>query len=217
MNILDCTIIIALLCFILYGYSRGFASMLLGIASLALAVFLAKTLQPYISEVLMASPVYTAVKDSISTTLDMESRFSAYGSAAGEQVLASMTLPSFLKTDLLSNMPSVYDLLGISQLDDYISSALAETVISVISSVLVFIIVIVLMRVLTHAMKLVNKLPVIGSLNHMLGGVLGTLEGVLVCWLSVAVLAIFFAAKTDSQIAVLLSESTLARMMLENM
>ena len=46
-------------------------------------------------------------------------------------------------------------------------------------------------KLLSKALKLVNKLPLIGKLNEFLGGVLGVLQGVVialaVCWVLVAV------------------------------
>lgn len=102
---------------------------------------------------------------------------------AEKSFIDSLALPSFLKTELRENNTiQRYTELGVSTFRAYISSQLSAVILKAICYIILTIAVAVILKIISGALGLINRIPVIGGVNRLLGGFLGLLEGLLILW-----------------------------------
>lgn len=71
---------------------------------------------------------------------------------------------------------------------------IADVTVGICGYLLTFILVATILRLILLAAKLIDKLPVVKTLNHVGGAALGLLQGLVLVWLAEVVLAAFAAA-----------------------
>lgn len=91
---------------------------------------------------------------------------------------------------------------------------LTETLLNIIGFLLVFLLVAFLLKIITRKLKILNKIPVIGPFNILLGGVLGIIKGFLVISLVVALISLiktpFWSNTVEASVVVTLSQHYMA-------
>lgn len=189
--ILDLVIVAVLLVFIILGAYRGFVLTLCGL----LAVFVAFLGASFVSNAL-CDPVAEAIRPSIEShiegALTKAIQQQAGGALAGD-VAQAKDLPmnnvlEALKTSgiykglvdsfqnaVKSGMASVTGSAAQS-LAAYVARELARTVLFVLA----FIVILLLWFLLSHALDLVAKLPVLSTANRIGGGAIGAVKGFLI-------------------------------------
>ena len=188
------------------GSKDGFAKTLVGFFAFVIAIVMAGVLCAPVANLAydkaLKAPIEDAVYTAVSENLD------GGITATAEEISAVIDstvekLPAFVKgvTEIEDKKDAV--LQSVNELktadaeeitNNIVSNYLAPIVIKVISAlvfVVLFVVLLFACKLLSKALKLVNKLPLIGKLNEFLGGVLGVLQGVVialaVCWVLVAV------------------------------
>ena len=112
-------------------------------------------------------------------------------------VIEELKLPQSVKDSLLeNNNHEYYDLLGVSQFGEYVSSYLANELINTVVSATVFVVCYFLIQVTVRWLDLLSRLPIIHGLNHIAGAVLGLAQGLLILWVAALLLSIFSATPT---------------------
>ncbi len=189
------------------GAKDGFAKTLVGFFAFAIALILAGVLcapaANLVYDKAVREPVENAVYNAVS-----ENFAGGEISATAEQVSTLIEeaidkLPAFIKgvTGIEDKKDAVIE--SVNELktadireitDNIVGKYIAPVVIRVLSVIVFIILFVVLLfvcKLLSKCLKLVNKLPLIGKLNSLLGGILGVLQGALialaVCWVLVAV------------------------------
>lgn len=189
--ILDLVIVAVLLVFIILGAYRGFVLTLCGL----LAVFVAFIGASFASNAL-CDPVAEAIRPSIEShiegVLTKSIQQQAGGSLAGETAQAKdLPLNNVLETlkssgiykslaDSFQNAvkSGVATVTGSAaqSLAAYVARELARTVLFVLA----FIVILLLWFLLSHALDLVAKLPVLSTANRIGGGAIGAVKGFLI-------------------------------------
>lgn len=81
------------------------------------------------------------------------------------------------------NTAEEYARLGVERLSDYIAAYTTALVMKVIAALLVFIIAEIILHILLALSEVIERIPIIGGINRVLGTLLGATIGLLIVWL----------------------------------
>jgi len=165
------------------GWKKGFASMFLRFFSWLFAViityFLYKPLAALLDRAGMTAAIASHLKEAVPTVQ----------SSSLPSILEAIKIPQFLENALkLNDTPDVYAALGVSESVEYATQYIATTVVNAAAIILLFVVSLLLVRWLAKRMKFVNKIPIVGKANALLGGVLNL--AVSIMFVSFVLLAI---------------------------
>jgi uncharacterized membrane protein required for colicin V production len=206
---LDLALVLILVLCVFLGVRKGFAKMLVRVVGTVLAVLVAALLSGQVAggiyDAFLNNGIQTAIRQQIPTV-------SAENIEEGiDEAIA--TLPEFILDFAEQQNLDLEALAGqvLEQVDDQaedVSALAAETLstqvvrpiaVSLLTLVCFFVLLIVLLiavRLLAGIVDKVFNLPLLGTINKVLGGVLGAVQGVL--WVLVAVTAIELIAGTGT-------------------
>lgn len=182
----DIAAVLVFLLFVHAGASRGLIRTAISFAGYALAVAAANLLSP-----ILAWGLYDkVVKDAI--RLVILNRLGEYTGSGADEIASAIpdSLTRIMDGDILETVGGALGMEAGHLVDQLIDAALREPVLSILNSILfllLFTIVLLVVRNLSRLFRGVYKIPVIGTLNTVLGGILGVLEAAAV--LLVAALA----------------------------
>lgn len=190
--LIDVALAAVLILFIWLGARKGFILTLCSLVAVvvalvganliadALAPTVAQVLQPKLETIIQESLEEKALEVSATDSLAVTDALAALREKGGLYEWAADGLEEVLKntpgTDAIAHQAAVA------------ASALAEQVARGILFSVAFLLVLIAWTVLSHALDLVSKLPVINSLNHTLGGVIGGVKGLLILYIAAWVL-----------------------------
>jgi len=216
-NLLDLLVLVILAACIIVGWKKGFVITVFNFFSLLITLFLTNMLYPTVSVFLRGTGIFGVIKTSVADALQLDTLAGNLTRAAETEAINALALPDFIKTAMLeNNNPQAHAALAVSGFADYISGFLAGLVLNALAMLAVFVIVFALMKLIAVALKILTRLPVIHSLNKLLGVAVGALQGVLFVWVALAVLVGLFAASTAFPVGEWLPASVLARWFYEN-
>jgi len=224
MNTLDLIMLTVLAFFAIIGYRRGLVHTVYRLVSFFAALFLAVRLHPFVASVLRESFVYEGIRVRISESANLEAAFREYAPSPGigiaiqeRDTIDALPVPGPLRELLYNNnTPAVRDILRVGTLEDFVAGFLANIAINVISLLIVFVLVLVILKVIGSALHIVDKLPVISSVNNIGGLLVGALLGAGVVWLGLAVVTIFFSTGNNQAVYNLVQGSYVTSWLLEN-
>ena len=189
---------IAFLC-IRKGSKDGFAKTAVSFAGIFIAIILAATVckpaSNFVYTGFVKAPVEAAVENVIREQTDSvsENAPSVDKLVSGiEQMLQNEKIPSFIKNlfgteekqaQLADNIKEVYtpDITELSKAaTEKVLQPVLISVISAIVFILIFFVTFLICIILSKALKIVNKLPLIGGINSLLGGIIGFLKGLVI-------------------------------------
>ena len=81
------------------------------------------------------------------------------------------------------NTAEEYVRLGVDRFSDYVASFIADLLMKIIAALLVFILAEIILHILLALSAVIEKIPIIGGINRLLGGALGAVIGLLIIWL----------------------------------
>lgn len=187
---------IVVLCFA-KGKKDGFAKTLVSLFGFVIAIVAAGVLCAPAAKFVYSSAIKTPIENAVYNVV--ESNLSEGGAVkSSAQEIANAiengvdSLPSFV-TDIIGIeskkdeiLKSVKDLANVDVrettnaiIEDYVGPVVIKLV-SVLVFIILFIAVWLLCKVAAKALRLVNKLPLIGKLNELLGGLVGIAKGLIV-------------------------------------
>lgn len=187
---------IALLC-LRKGSKDGFAKTVVSFAGLFIAIILAATLSKPASDFAYTSFVQKPVESTIETAIKNHTDELEESAPSANQLLLGIEeaiekSPGFIKNifntdekkvELSDQIVELYN----PDIAEFSKSAaeniVKPIVISIISVVVFFVLffaVLIICAILSKALKIVNKLPLLGGINSLLGGILGFLKGLVI-------------------------------------
>lgn len=191
--IIDLILAAVLVLFIWLGTRKGFiltlCSLLAVIVALvganlisdALAPKVAESIQPRLEQSIQESLEEKALEVSAEDSLGVAEVLAALREKGGLYEWAADGLEGALTTT-----PGLSE--SIAHQAAVAASALAEQLARGIIFSVAFLLVLVAWFFISHALDLVSKLPVIDSLNHTLGGVIGAVKGLIIIYIAAWVL-----------------------------
>ena len=215
MNWLLIIVILVLAGNIVWGFSRGFLRVIYSmLAWIAILVFVTWA-TPYVANVLTEK---TNIDNRIESNLDEKLHELVIGDTNGQKEAREpdaqnpglgkknyrdlqMKLPDAVTNKLFDTNKIADQILEGSGAYDVVAGRATDLVMRVISFVLVLLIAVISFHLLSVVLKVVEKLPLIGGINHLLGLFAGLVKGILIIWLAFAIIAM--AGTTDIGIALI--------------
>ena len=194
-------LIFALMIFFIFrGYKKGFLRLAITTFSFVIVIILATSLAAPVSNLLENTALGTKVESSVSDLVESktdEFLDGAEGSISSEDessFIGSLPLPSYIQNVLISgNTAEEYAQMQIDSFEEYTTAKVTEVILSAIAYVIVMIIASILLKVILKLAKFVNKIPIIGGLNRILGALLGLCQALLIIW-AIGLLIIAFSS-----------------------
>lgn len=215
MNWLLIIVILVLAGNIVWGFSKGFLRVIYSmLAWIAILVFVTWA-TPYVANVLTEK---TNIDNRIETNLDEKLHELVIGDTNGQKEDREpdtqnpgqgkknyrdlqMKLPDAVTNKLFDTNKIADQILEGSGAYDVVAGRATDLVMRVISFVLVLLIAVISFHLLSVVLKVVEKLPLIGGINRLLGLFAGLVRGILIIWLAFAIIAM--AGTTDIGIALI--------------
>lgn len=199
------TIIALIAGFTLLGLKRGFVKVVIGLASMFIAIVGAALLTKPVGAFLDKN---TGIRASIDKTIvsfvdeQIENAKQEAMKAAGVKDESELKVEDLIKKiDELSLPASVRDVIAEAAKKDVAAAGhaaakeaaekLSDAVINGIAFIGCFIVLLIVLIIIGNALNVVAKLPVLHQLNGVLGGLLGFVEGIVAVWLFFAVIMAF--------------------------
>ena len=187
------TIVIILLFSVCFyaGMKRGFVKTVFSIVFLAAGLLLSVVISPYVSNYLHNNDsVYTSVYQAVKKNVKLDGHIETLKQE--NSIIDELPLPEALREKVKeNNNAEVYKALGVKNFKKYVYKYITNMIINGISYVGVYILVTICLYVLSVTLDIISKLPVLNEINHLAGGAVGLLQGLLIFWIFCAVLAIF--------------------------
>ena len=177
---------------IIVGYVRGFLKIALSLAVTVASIFLVMAITPYVSSWIrestsIADTVHSKIQEMITLPEGITEEMLSTVEIPREQQISLIEgagLPSVIQDMLLENNNSeAYEALGVTSFVDYISVYVTKLIADIISFIIAWVIVTILSRVLMGVIGIVGKIPVIGGINRIAGGIVGAGIGLILVWI----------------------------------
>lgn len=209
MNYLVIAILALLIWSVFDGYKKGFMRTVFALVSWIVVLVVCNVATPMVTDFLMEE---TSVAESVGNVLAEKVNEVIAESGVGE---LEQSLPEEWK-ELLGQNGSLEGLLDVDGTMLVNATSIVHTIVSILAFVLVIVITRILVWVIDKVLGIASKLPIIGSLDKLLGFVCGAAKGILLCWIILAVLSVAVIPNVDINFAMLIQESQLLTWLQEN-
>ena len=106
--------------------------------------------------------------------------------------IESLPLPQSIKDQMEAfNNENGYLKLGAKDFGSYVINYIASLIMNILAYAVTLLAVWLIIRIVLGALSVFSRLPIIGAADHLLGLVLGLIQGVLIIWLLFLVLSLF--------------------------
>ena len=176
-------VVLVLLAFLMInGLRRGFLRILLTTFSLVITLVLAAVLLKPVSNFIQnKTSIGIGIEEKVGDFID--EKLAGVKDTKEDEIIDSLPLPSFLKKDLHENNTiAKYKEQGVNSFRDYAVKNITTIAVKAITYLALMIIIFLLLRLLLMLTKFINKVPVIGGINRILGAILGLVEGLIIIW-----------------------------------
>ena len=177
--------LILLVAFIVIGIVRGFLFSLLSLVGFLIAVVCAFLLSKPVGDALTNSSIGTSMQGSIYDWILTKSNYAAYplSQELAKEMLPEMLneigIPNFLNSFIISLILPYIPEVATEPIGQYIAHGVANIALVVISFLVLLIVLSLALLFLKRFAKGVNKIPVVGLVNRLLGAVFGLAMGVV--------------------------------------
>lgn len=173
-NLITIIFIVLVVCGFLKGFSEGLLKMLLSFGSIIITIVATKFMTPIVASM---------VKDV--TNIESSLTSAIYDSIIKTNIYDGLNIP-WLKSAI--NTGSIE-----SVLRDELCAKIANGIISLLCGIAIFVVVLILIKLLLKVLDVVDYIPLISQFNKIMGGILGTLQIVLIVAILFTILKIFEA------------------------
>jgi len=193
-NILDILALIVFSFCVFRGIRKGLFRMAFSLLSIMIALYIARILYPHVGSLLREhTGIYEAARAHIISTLRLRDIIERYIQQGETVVLSHLPLPGIILDMLIENNTlSIRQSLGVTTLEGFIGSFLANIFMNILSAIIVFILVLVIMRFIGSTLDIIARLPFIKSFNKLGGAVTGAFVGFVAIWILVTLYLFFF-------------------------
>ncbi|MBQ7916826.1 MAG: CvpA family protein [Firmicutes bacterium] len=176
--VLDGLVLFLMVFAVVRGAHKGFVQTIYHAVRWIVCIILAQILYPYVADLLKQVGVVELIQSGLEEMLApvMEG-------AGNTAMIESLPLPQILKDILVQNDNSaVYELLNVSTLTGYVAAYLANMAVNILAVILLIIVLLIGSHLIGVALDIITKLPVIHTLNAVLGAGAGAVMGVFYVW-----------------------------------
>ena len=184
MNWLLIVVLAILIVNALIGRKVGFIKIVFSLFSLIIALLLTTWISPTVNDLMRGNEkLYGLVIDKVDKLLPFAEE---EATKTNEQLSYIEKLPvpkSIKKTLIENNNTKIYKTLAVNSFREYIRNYLASVFINTFAFILTFIVIIALLWVISIALNLISKLPILNQINKTAGLLAGFVQGLLIVWI----------------------------------
>ncbi len=210
MNYLVIAIIALLIWSLIDGYRKGFMKTVFALVSWVIVLVFCNVATPMVADFLMEE---TSLVDSISGVISEKLNEVIAESGVTE---FEDGLPEELKVALLGENGNLEEIIASNGEVVINSTSVVYTIVSVIALILVIVVTRVALLVLDIILGIASKLPIIGSMDKLLGLLCGGVKGLLLSWLVLTVITVLAYTGTNMEWVSYISESQFLSWLQEN-
>ncbi len=212
MNILLIIVLAVFALSVFGGYKKGFLKTAFSLLSWIVVFVLCNFATPMVTEALIEK---TDIEVMIQTTVDakISEVITETLETSGVAELEA-ALPAELKTALLGENGSLQDVITNGAALD--TTSLVNGIVSILGFVITVVVLRIVMLVVEIVLAIVGKLPLIGPLDKLLGLVCGAGQGVILCWVVLAVVSVLALTGVNTEFATYISQSELLTWLQDN-
>ena len=195
------------------GYRKGFVKMIVSIVALFVVIMISRMVAPQVEKYLREeTTVYEQIQNRTEDYVDhiLEGKLQNGLFSVSDQAYAieELPLPKYIRAALTkNNIETVYQALGVSAFEDYVSGVLAEVTIRAIAFIFSFIVVGIGVWVVAKLIEGIFKLPGLNWLNRLGGAAAGGLKAFIVLWILCLVVTAASGTKIGQQTLSMIRES----------
>ena len=200
MNVLLLIVGIVFLLSVIIGYKRGLVKIIASLLATLVCIVLVFLISPSVSKWIQEStPLKETVKNKcielllpdettgdevLQTELPREEQIS---------LIEGADMPDVIRKMLLENNNSeVYTALGVQTFGEYIGAYVAKVIADILAFLITFVAVFIIVRVALGMLNILDKIPLVGGANHLVGGILGAGIGILIIWILFIVITLLY-------------------------
>ena len=200
MNALLLIVGIVFLLSVIIGYKRGLVKIIASLLATLVCIVLVFLISPSVSKWIQEStPLKETVKNKcielllpdettgdevLQTELPREEQIS---------LIEGADMPDVIRKMLLENNNSeVYTALGVQTFGEYIGAYVAKVIADILAFLITFVAVFIIVRVALGMLNILDKIPLVGGANHLVGGILGAGIGFLIIWILFIVITLLY-------------------------
>lgn len=201
------------------GYRRGFVREIVSTFFVLLSLALVWVINPYVNKFLREN---TSVCGSIQSGCeDLVNRqaenLMGMNAQAQEGLLDQLPLPGLLVDGLkTNNTAEVYQMLAVNTFSEYVSGYLSSTIINGLSFAVSFVLATLLIRMVTYALNVLSRLPVLKGVNRMAGALVGAAKGVLFVWVALLLVTVFCSTQAGGSLLAMVRKDYFLNLLYEN-
>ena len=216
MNWLLIVVLIILVGNSLIGMRVGFIKTVFSLCSLGVALILTIWISPIVNDYLKGNEkIYNGITSGIEKMLKFEDDVKETSKQIS--LIEELKLPQSIKDSLIeNNNTEVYEELAISSFKEYISNYLAGIVIKAMAFIITFMAFTIILWVISAALDLLSKLPLLDQANTMAGLLAGLVHGLVIVWLFFILLTVFGSTGFGQKALQLVGESQILSMIYNN-
>lgn len=202
MSALEIIVASIVVVFAIKGMKQGLVLTICSFVTLFLAVMITQVVTPQVSSAIGENQnIVSFMSEKVESVLFKNDNDKEDSKIDNEKQIEQLSIPEVLKKELKENdSKSKYEQLGATNFQEYASTYIAYSIINTITYIVVFIIVLSILKIITHALNLLTKLPVIHTLNKLGGLGVGALEGLIIVWIGFVALTMFCSTDIGTQI-----------------
>lgn len=176
------------------GFKKGMVRMILSMVFFFVVLGAASWMNPYISDYVREKTNWQEkIEEKCETVILQQLAEREEIQNLTEQItyIEELPLPQTMKEKLIeNNNTEIYQRLLAENFSEYLSKYLSYTIINGICFLISVVIATIIMYMILYAVDILTALPVIGTLNHMGGLVIGCIQGILWVWIFFLVVSI---------------------------
>ena len=198
------------------GFRSGFLKKVMSFASFIIAIILTRIFTPTLSSIVNgATHINKTISEAIYNAINSSDIINQIKNIPNLADLSNMgELPDLSSIPELANIPNLPNLNDIPWLKngidfsdienslDSISLNISNSIVSIVCGIILFVILFIIIRMIARTLESANRIPVIGGVNKIFGGILGILETIVLFWV---VFAVFRVLENIPDIAKLLT------------
>ncbi len=200
MNALLIVVGIVLLLSAIIGYKRGLVKIIASLLATLVCIVLVFLISPGVSKWIQEStPLRETVKNKCielllpDETTGEEALQTEIPREQQRSMIESADIPNVIQKMLVENNHNVvYTALGVQTFDEYIGAYVAKVIADILAFLITFVAVFIIVRVALGMLNIVDKLPLVGGANHLIGGIMGAGIGILIIWILFIVITLLY-------------------------
>jgi uncharacterized membrane protein required for colicin V production len=193
MNAYDLIVLALLFLGALAGCATGLMRSVFNLCSWAFSLAISYALHPPFSRFLRTVGLASMIQEKLSGVIDLDSITENASHYAQMEMLEKFPQSEFILRQLqANNNPEAYSVFGAGTIKEYITGFFANMIVNLVAIIVIWLLVRTFLKLVSSAIGLVEKLPVVKAFNRAGGAIFGFITMIILIWVAMCVLNFFF-------------------------